>query len=77
MPKTEMVDGGSLKAGDVVRNQGYRWEVLRVEYDPRGNDGATPRWYVYAKGLDDAPYREGGMEMGLRTDLQWSREVTF
>lgn len=74
--KTEKVLGSELKAGNIVRNHGYRWMITSIEYDPRGNTGISPRYLVNAYNLEEGePYCNGGMVMGLSVDLHWNREV--
>lgn len=83
---TERVLGAELRAGDVVRNHGYRWKIARVEYDDcsraplPGPNGGLGRWYLYAAAIGEeaadlpAMYRDR-MEMALREDLEWTREL--
>lgn len=82
--------GSELAVGDVVFSNGYRFQIDKVAYDPMhghrlGGDLAhLGRWYVHCHAIGDNPlypcndlpslYRDA-MEMALREDLHWCKEV--
>lgn len=71
---SEQIDGSEIRIGDIVRSVGHSWRVDRIFRDTKPH---MDRWYVYATNLDPkGPYGRGGMELGLRVDLKWTRLVT-